>query len=279
MPLISVIIPTYNRSWILKDAVDSVLSQKFTDFELIVVDDGSTDSTSELLSAYKDRIIKIRQENRGVSSARNSGLRAASGLYVAFLDSDDMWLPEKLSSQVDFFESHPEAVICQTDEMWIRKGVRVNPKNRHKKPSGMIFEPSLRLCLVSPSAVMMKKSIFDEIGLFNEAFPACEDYDLWLRTGLYYPVHLIERQLVVKRGGHKDQLSGNPGLDKYRIQSIVNILENPGLSSLQRQAAIDMLVEKCAIYAKGCMKRGRLDEAVLYQSIAEQFETSPCRTP
>lgn len=271
MSLISVIIPTYNRSWILKDAIDSVLSQKFTDFEIIVVDDGSTDSTNELLAAYKDRIKTIRQENKGVSSARNSGLRAANGLYAAFLDSDDMWLPEKLSSQVDFFYSHPDALICQTDEIWIRKGVRVNPKNRHQKPSGMIFEPSLRLCLVSPSAVMMKKSIFDEIGLFNEAFQACEDYDLWLRIGLYYPIYLIERQLVVKRGGHKDQLSGNPGLDKYRIQSIVNILENPRLSSLQRQAAIDILIEKCAIYAKGCLKRGKVDEAGFYQSIAERF--------
>lgn len=275
MPLISVIIPTYNRSWILKDAIDSVLSQNFTDFELIVVDDGSTDSTDELLAEYKDRIKRIRQENKGVSSARNSGLSAANGLYAAFLDSDDMWLPEKLSCQVDFFESHPDALICQTDEIWIRKGVRVNPKNRHQKPSGMIFEPSLRLCLVSPSAVMMKKSIFDEIGLFNEAFQACEDYDLWLRIGLFYPIYLIERQLVVKRGGHKDQLSGNRGLDKYRIQSILNILENLELSSLQRQAAIDVLIEKCAIYAKGCIKRGKVDEAGFYKSIAKRFETSP----
>ncbi len=194
-PCISVIIPTYNRCWILKEAIDSVLSQKFTDFEIIVVDDGSNDGTAALLSAYGDQITIIHQENRGVSAARNAGILIAKGRYIAFLDSDDMWLPEKLSCQVDFFQSHAQAVICQTDEIWIRNNVRVNPKNRHKKPSGMIFEPSLQLCLVSPSAVMIKKSLFDEIGLFNEAFPACEDYDLWLRIALYYPIYLIDRQL------------------------------------------------------------------------------------
>jgi len=270
-PCISVIIPTYNRCWILKEAIDSVLSQEYTDFEIIVVDDGSNDATAALLSAYGDQITTIYQGNSGVSAARNAGILMAKGKYVAFLDSDDMWLPEKLSCQVDFFQSHAEAVICQTDEIWIRNGVRVNPKNRHKKPSGMIFEPSLQLCLVSPSAVMIKKSLFDAVGLFNEAFPACEDYDLWLRIGLYYPIYLIERHMVVKRGGHDDQLSRNPGLDRYRIQSIVKILENHQLTPAYHQAAVDVLNEKCRIYAAGCIKRGRADEAGLYRQIIGRF--------
>ena len=270
-PCISVIIPTYNRCWILKEAIDSVLSQEYTDFEIIVVDDGSNDATAALLSAYGDQITTIYQGNSGVSAARNAGILMAKGKYVAFLDSDDMWLPEKLSCQVDFFQSHAEAVICQTDEIWIRNGVRVNPKNRHKKPSGMIFEPSLQLCLVSPSAVMIKKSLFDAVGLFNEAFPACEDYDLWLRIGLYYPIYLIERHMVVKRGGHDDQLSRNPGLDRYRIQAIVKILENHQLTSPYHRAAVDVLKEKCRIYAAGCIKRGRADEAEFYRQIIRRF--------
>ena len=269
-PCISVIIPTYDRYWILKEAIDSVLSQKFSDFEIIVVDDGSTDATNELLSTYGDQITTISQQNKGVSSARNAGVSFARGDYIAFLDSDDMWLPEKLACQHDFFQSHPEAFICQTDEIWIRNGVRVNPKNRHKKPSGMIFEPSLQLCLVSPSAVMIKKSLFDSVGLFNESFPACEDYDLWLRIGLYYPIYLIDRQLVVKRGGHDDQLSRNPGLDRYRILSIVNILENHTLTTPYYQAAVDVLREKCRIYADGCIRRDKVDEAVFYQTIASR---------
>ncbi len=270
-PWVSVIIPTYNRCWILKEAIDSVLSQKFTNFEVIVVDDGSTDATNALLPTYGEQITTICQKNKGVSAARNVGISQARGSYIAFLDSDDMWLPEKLSCQHDFFQSHPEALICQTDEIWIRNGVRVNPKNRHKKPSGMIFESSLLLCLVSPSAVMIKKNLFGVVGLFNESFPACEDYDLWLRIGLNHPIYLIDRQLVVKRGGHDDQLSRNPGLDRYRIQSIVSILENHSLTTRYYEAAVDVLREKCRIYADGCIRRGRVEEAGFYQTIAGRY--------
>ena len=273
-PEISVIIPTHNRCWILTEAIESVLSQKFTRFELLVVDDGSTDATQTLLSGYRNRLRIIRQENRGVSAARNAGIAAAEGKWVAFLDSDDLWLPDKLSCQYGFFQSHPEAVICQTEEIWIRNGVRVNSGNRHRKPSGMIFEDSLHLCLVSPSAVMIHKHLFEEVGYFNEDFPACEDYDLWLRIGLYYPVHLIDRPLTIKRGGHDDQLSRNPGLDQYRIQSIVNILDNHQLNSQACRTAVDVLVKKCRIYANGCARRGRTAESDYYRELAERYRLS-----
>jgi len=134
--LVSVIIPTFNRAWILEEAVDSVLSQEFQDFELIVVDDGSTDNTWDILNGYQENVILVRQENKGVSAARNRGIGLASGELIAFLDSDDLWLPKKLSAQVEFFNSNPDALICQTEEIWIRNGVRVNPKKKHKKPSG-----------------------------------------------------------------------------------------------------------------------------------------------
>jgi len=266
-PLISVIIPTYNRGWIIKEAIDSVLSQDYVNFELIVVDDGSTDITHEILNSYQKDITVLRQNNQGVSAARNRGLAAASGRFIAFLDSDDFWLPQKLSRQVDFFHSNPDALICQTEEIWIRNNVRVNPKKRHKKPSGMIFEPSLSLCLVSPSAVMIKRSLFEEVGLFDETLPACEDYDLWLRISCRHPVHLIDTPLIIKRGGHDDQLSASPGLDKFRIKAIKNVIESGLLSTAQYQAAIKTLKEKCAIYAAGCRKRGRIDEAKYYEKL------------
>ena len=266
-PLISVIIPTYNRGWIIKEAIDSVLSQDYVNFEPIVVDDGSTDITHEILNSYQKDITVLRQNNQGVSAARNRGLAAASGRFIAFLDSDDFWLPQKLSRQVDFFHSNPDALICQTEEIWIRNNVRVNPKKRHKKPSGMIFEPSLSLCLVSPSAVMIKRSLFEEVGLFDETLPACEDYDLWLRISCRHPVHLIDTPLIIKRGGHDDQLSASPGLDKFRIKAIKNVIESGLLSTAQYQAAIKTLKEKCAIYAAGCRKRGRIDEAKYYEKL------------
>jgi glycosyltransferase involved in cell wall biosynthesis len=270
-PLVSVIIPAFNRGWCLREAVDSVLAQEFTDFELIVVDDGSTDGTAELLEAYRPKVRLLRQANRGVSAARNRGIAAARGELIAFLDSDDLWLPKKLSTQVEFFRVHPDALIVQTEECWVRKGRRVNPGKRHRKLSGMIFEPSLDLCLVSPSAVMVRRELFDRVGLFDEGLPACEDYDLWLRVGCCMPIHLIDIPLVVKRGGHADQLSRAWGLDTFRIAAMVKLLQGDVLTERQRQAARRVLRRKCAVYAGGCRKRGRLAEAEHFERLAERY--------
>ena len=270
-PLVSVILPTYNRGWILKEAIDSVLSQDFEDFELIVVDDGSTDNTKSILDEYAGDIIALRQDNRGVSAARNAGIAFSTGELVAFLDSDDVWLPKKLTSQVVFFDSNPDALICQTQELWIRNGKRVNPKNRHKKFSGMIFKHSLPLCIVSPSAVMLKKKLLDQTGVFDETLPACEDYDLWLRISCQYPIFLIDTPLIIKRGGHEDQLSKTPGLDKYRIRALGKIIRSNMLSKNQHLDAVKILKKKCKIYAQGCLKRGRHDESRYYFDFAEKY--------
>ncbi len=266
---VSVIIPTYNRAASIGRAIESVLSQTYAHYELIVVDDGSTDGTMSLLETYADRIRVIHQNNRGVSAARNTGIRAAGGLFIALLDSDDCWLPQKLEMQTAFFRTCPRALICQTEEIWIRNGKRVNPKKRHQKFSGMIFEKTLPLCLVSPSAVMIRKSLFDEVGFFDESLPACEDYDLWLRITWKYPVHLIDTPLIVKHGGHSDQLSRMPELDKYRIQALVKILKQGCLSAAQRTAALATLNEKCRVYAEGCLKRGKTEEAAYYRKVPE----------
>jgi len=270
-PSVSVIIPTYNRGWTLRAAVDSVLAQTYRDFEVIVVDDGSTDDTAEILQSYGSDIRVLRQANAGVSAARNAGIRAAKGAFIAFLDSDDCWLPDKLGVQTGFFTSHPEAVICQTEEIWIRNGKRVNPKKVHTKPSGRIFKASLALCLVSPSAVMLRKALFDEIGGFDVTLPACEDYDLWLRVSARYPVHLVEPPLIIKNGGHADQLSRMPGLDRYRIRAIEKILATGELSADRRRAAIEMLLKKAAIYSGGCRKRGKNEEAHVYENLIRTY--------
>jgi len=230
-PQVSVIIPTYNRGWIIKEAIDSVLAQDYTEFELIVVDDGSTDHTADVLDSYRNVIKVLSQKNKGVSAARNRGIAEASGKFIAFLDSDDLWLSQKLSAQIEFFTQTPDALICQTEEVWIRNGLIVNPKKRHKKPSGMIFEPSLALCLVSPSAVMIRRSLLEIVGNFDETLPACEDYDLWLRISCRFPVYRIDTPLIIKRGGH----------------------------------------EECNIYAAGCRKRGRIDEANYYVKLADKY--------
>ena len=229
-PLVSAIIPTFNRGWIIAEAVESILDQNYPNIETIVIDDGSTDDTAKKLSPYLDKITYLQQGNKGVSAARNLGIKKSSGQFTAFLDSDDLWTNEKISCQIDFFQSNPEAMICQTEELWIRNGKRVNPKHKHKKLSGMIFEPSLELCLVSPSAVMIKKELFGITGLFDENLPACEDYDLWLRISTTLPIFLIDKPYTIKKGGHADQLSANHSLDKYRIKSIQKLLRNNSLT-------------------------------------------------
>jgi len=278
-PSVSVIIPSYNRREMLLQAVDAVLAQTFTDFELIVVDDGSTDNTTSAMAPYSNVITLLTRENKGVSAARNFGVSQSRGKYIAFLDSDDLWLPDKLKRQVAFFEARPDALICQTEEVWIKNGRRINPAKKHRKPSGMIFMPSLELCLVSPSAAMIKKSFFLEMGGFDESLPACEDYDLWLRISCRHPIHLIDDPQVIKRGGHKGQLSSMPGLDKFRIHALKKIIDSPHLTKAMRDAAIKILIKKCRIYAQGCAKRDRTGEAEHYYHIAETFLKKQANEP
>jgi len=263
---VSVIIPTYNRAWILKETIESVLNQDYKKFEIIVVDDGSTDNTNEILGSYEN-INVIQQEHKGVSAARNVGVAVSNGSLIAFLDSDDLWLPGKLTAQVEFFHNNPSAMICQTEEIWLRDGKRVNPGKKHKKYSGMIFEQSLLLCIVSPSAVMMKRSLFDSIGGFDESLTACEDYDLWLRISCNYNIYLIDKPFIIKRGGHPDQLSKQWGLDRYRIMALKKLLKTNRLTDIQYKAACNVLKQKAAIYAAGCIKRSRFDEAAYYTDI------------
>jgi len=275
MTAVSVVIPTYNRAGRVVRAVSSVLKQTEEDREILVVDDGSTDATVRTLERFGDRIRVLRhRRNRGVSAARNTGIRASGAPLVAFLDSDDHWLPRKLETQVRFFRDHPAAVACQTQEIWMRRGRRVNPAMRHLKPSGEIFEPSLRRCLVSPSAVMLRRALLDEVGLFDETLPVCEDYDLWLRIACRHPIHLIDESLLVREGGHPDQLSARgPGMDRYRIRSLIGLIQSGVLTGTQDRAARQELSRKSRIYGEGCLKRGRTEEARVFRSLEERAET------
>ncbi len=274
MSEVSVIIPTYNRAEFLKSAVKSVMTQTYRNFELILVDDGSTDNTVEVVKRFTEAKY-IYQKNKGVSAARNTGIKAASGEYTAFLDSDDTWKPDKLEKQIEFHEGNPEYLISQTDEAWIRNGKWANPMKKHRKYHGWIFEKCLPLCIVSPSAVMMKKELFDKTGLFDESLPACEDYDLWLRISAFHPIALIDEKLIVKRGGHGDQLSSSvPNLDRYRIKAIEKILSYDNLKPEYRAAALEELEIKCRIYAQGAEKRGKTEEAREYEKIPEKYTIS-----
>ena len=257
--LVSVIVPTYNRWPMVGEAVESVLAQTVSDYELIVVDDGSTDETRSRLRGFGARLTVLTRSRGGVAAARNLGANRSSGRYLAFLDSDDLWRPRKLERQLHFMERRPRVCICQTEEIWIRNGVRVNPRNRHRKPSGDIFRASLELCLVSPSAVMLRRDFFERVGGFDESLPVCEDYDLWLRIAKDTEVPLIPEALVTKRGGHADQLSRSTwGLDRFRVQSIAKLIE-AGLDEDKTGWALEAMAKKVTILAQGFRKCG--DEA------------------
>ena len=215
---IATIIPTFNRKHTLQRAIDSVYDQKYISNEIIIVDDGSTDGTDEWIKKKYPQIIFLSQSNSGVSSARNLGIKAARSEWIALLDSDDEWLPEKLQKQVKSIESNPEYLCCHTNEIWIRNGVQVNQMKKHQKYGGNIFFKSLDMCRISPSSILFHKSILDQTGYFDESFTICEDYDLWLRISAKYPILYLDTPLIKKYGGHEDQLSKvSDGIEKYRI--------------------------------------------------------------
>ena len=273
MPKVSVILPTYNRLPMLKEAMDSVLAQNFEDMELIVVDDGSTDGTAEEMKRYGGRVKLIQHSrNRGVSAARNKGILHARGKYIAFLDSDDLWVKGKLRIQVSFLDDNPHYPICYTDEIWIRRGKRVNPMIKHAKYSGWIFEKCLPLCIISPSSVMMKRTLFSKVGLFDEALPVCEDYDFWLRVSARFPIFFIDRKLIVKRGGHPDQLSQRSwGNDRCRVIALEKLLSVPYIGSEEREMILKEMKKKCSILYKGFLKRRNEIEARHYQEMMRRY--------
>ncbi len=259
---ISVIIPTFNRLDLLKRAIKSVLNQSIKPYDIIVVDDGSTDDTSEMIQQKYKSINLIKQKNSGVSAARNNGIKNAQGDWIALLDSDDEWGKNKLEEQVNNLTDNPKYEFCHTNEIWIRNGIRVNQKKRHKKYGGFIFDKCLDICKISPSSVLFNKNILNHVGWFDEKLPVCEDYDLWLRITADYEILFIDKPLIVKYGGHNDQLSNSvEAIERFRIKALQSLLENSDLSKNNRIHAIEMIIKKLNIYLKGLVKRKKHDEA------------------
>ena len=269
-PLVSVIIPTFNRGYCVAESIRSVLAQG--ELELIVVNDGSKDATAKELASFPNIQVINLAENHGVSYARNKGLERARGSLICFLDSDDLWEEGKLKAQVQWMQLHPECMAVYTDEIWIRNGVRVNPMKKHQKYSGDIFRQSLPLCIVSPSSVMLRKSVLDEVDGFDELMPVCEDYDLWLRIAVRYPFKFLREKLILKRGGHKDQLSRKYwGMDRWRVYALDKLLRGDDLNMQQREWVTEMLINKSSILIQGFEKRGKAEEARVYKNLVSHY--------
>ena len=273
--MVSVIIPTRNRSSTILRAVDSVLGQTYKDIELIVVDDAGEDGTPSLLKERPQVRIITFDFPKGVSAARNAGVAVSSGEWIAFLDSDDEWLPHKLERQLELARGGSVPLI-HSEEIWIRNGLRVNPKKKHRKSGGDIFERCLGLCLISPSAVVMRRDLFDRMGGFDEDFPVCEDYDLWLKITSLHRVGFVPDPLTVKYGGHPDQLSRRyKCMDYWRVRALERILTLREFSGERRQRVVDEMVGKARILAKGMEKHGNRERLPYVRNILERFD-SPC---
>jgi glycosyltransferase involved in cell wall biosynthesis len=269
-PIVSVIIPTHDRLPMLQEAVRSVQQQTLEHWELIVVDDGSSDGTWQWLQSRTDiRSVRL-PTRRGPAAARNRGATEARADLLAFLDSDDLFLEHKLERQVALLSPDPGLALCHANEIWLRHGQRLKQKKKHEKRGGWIFEHCLPMCRISPSAALIRREVFEELGGFDEELEVAEDYELWLRLTCQHPVGFIEKPLIIKRGGHPDQLSEKYGqIEKFRIEALKRVIQRARLSEAQRRAACQMLREKCEIYALGCEKRGRGDEARRYRALAD----------
>jgi len=275
--MISIVLPTYNRSHFLPTAIESILRQTFRDWELIIVDDGSTDATESIRTAVEDpRVRWIRIAHAGVSRARNVGILEAQYSWICFLDSDDAWAPRKLQRQIEALEEEPIYRAVYTNEIWIRRGKRVNQARKHNKFSGWIYRESLPLCIISPSSVMLHRGLLEEVSFFDEAFPVCEDYELWLRITARNPVRFLDENLIIKTGGHADQLSHSQwGLDRYRVRALLKQAESNRLSHQQLRWTAAEIVRKAEILAQGFKNRGKPVEAKAYSDLADAWRAFP----
>ena len=258
---ISVIIPTYNRCDLLKRAINSVIKQTITPKEIIIVDNGSTDQTYQMVSSLFPEINYFIEKKRGVSAARNKGILESKSKWIAFLDSDDAWKPTKLEKQMEYSVFNQDKYrIIHTDETWYRNKKFLNQLKKHKKSGGNIFKNSLQLCCISPSSVVLKKQIFDDYGLFDENLEVCEDYDMWIRITSKEEVGFLDSPLVLKYGGHGDQLSKKFwGMDRFRIEALEKNLKNKCFTKIQKKIVLDILIEKLTIVSNGAQKRGNKD--------------------
>ena len=280
---VTVVIPIYNRIKTVCRAINSVLSQTVLPKYLICVDDGSNDRVSEIIYDHyisycqyshltQIKIIRL-DKNQGVSRARNEAINNTHTSWISFLDSDDMWLPTKLEKQWHFIQQYPHVEIIHCDEIWVRRGRRVNPMKKHRKTGGFIFERLLERCLISPSSVLIHMNLLKKDGLFNESLRVCEDYDLWLRICHDTYVHYLNEPLIIKYGGHTDQLSKKYDvMDMYRIKSIVHLLYQKNLSEENKKLTLQILRKKCNILSNGAFKRGNKRIYDEYNSLYEKIK-------
>ncbi len=252
----------------------SIYAQSYKAKEVIVVDDGSTDASSNIKKEFPD-IRYIYQENSGVSSARNLGIKNAKYEWIAFLDSDDEWHKDKLKEHLSLHKTDINLLISYTDEKWIRNEKEVKVPKKFHKFSGDIFKKCLSHCIIAPSATLLHKDLLEDVGLFDEDLEVCEDYDLWLRISSRYKIDLIDKKLITKYGGDKDQLSMKFwGMDRFRVKALEKLLSIEPKTYSNLKDIKDELIKKYTLLLKGAKKYDRVDEINIYERRLEELNFS-----
>lgn len=274
---VGIIIPNYNRSEMLVRALESIHQQSFSDWHAYIIDDGTNrdewENVYRVYNHYQDkdpRFTLLRQAHRGVSAARNLGILSGREPWIALLDSDDAWVKDKLEKQLLLAEKKPNQ-LCHSDELWYRRGKRVNPKLKHSKGGGNQFFPSLKFCVISPSAALIPRRMLGSWGIFDESFPIAEDYDLWLRATMKQEVTFSREALTMKHGGHEGQLSRSPLLDYWRLRSLAKIYFYGDLNEIQKKAVYEEMWKKIAILKQGAEKRENLELLSYLQMISSNL--------
>ncbi len=267
----SVIIPVYNRENLVSRAIDSVLQQTYPHWELIIADDGSTDKTRSVLDKYADnRAISILSLDHcgKPGQVRNSAAVHSKGRWISFLDSDDSWMSDKLEKQIEYLGNHQNIRFIHTLERWERNDKIVSQAHRKHNKEGDLFKTSLGKCEIGPSTVMMGREIYLENNGFRNDLEICEDYEFWLRITSENAVGYLDEELVVKRGGHSDQLSTKYGfIENFKIEALKSLVDNEFFNGNQMFLAKKELARKCRIYSRGCRKRGKESEAENFESL------------
>jgi glycosyltransferase involved in cell wall biosynthesis len=271
MPKVSVIIPTHNRADFLRGALTSILDQTFQDFEIIVVDDASNDNTSEVVASFNDeRINLVRHEtNKGGSAARNTGILASKGDYIAFLDDDDEWFPDKLAKQIDILRSSPPEVGCvYTGYVDVDRNTgRVIGQQIPTKKGNLSKELSVENCLGSASSVLLKRECLKKVGLFDGSLPCSQDYDLWLRISNEFLFECVQAPLF-KYSVHSNKISTNP---KARSQGLAIMQQKYGYSRISRKYFSDAYSDVGIMYClSGNTQAGR-------EAFLKAIKASPMR--
>ncbi len=269
---ISVVVPVHNRQTMMERAIASVVNQSHKAAEIIVVDDASTPIVRETMNREMRRHVKIvtLSERGGVSAARNAGIRKASSKWIALLDSDDEWTKKKLENQLSYLRKRPFFETVQCEEIWIRKGKRVNRCSRHRKEQGWIWKKCVEMCAISPSGVLIRKDIFNRIGYFQEEFPACEDYEIWLRLSRHMPVGLNPEPDLIKYGGHDDQLSRRyPAMDRFRVAALLKALEAES-DPAYRDIIVKDIKRRLLILYNGAKKRNKTGPAWAFEEVLSE---------